>query len=129
MQQQFKQFLLRWSVCSLGLWIASALFNTVRLDGHDWVAVLIGGLVLALVNVVIKPLVIILSLPAIMLSLGLFTVIINGFMVVLASWFYGPLEVETFGAAIITGVIVGLLNFIITKLLEGRGTKLHEKRV
>ena len=129
MRQQFKQFLLRWAVCSSGLWISSVLFTTVELNGRAATVLLFGGLILALANAVIKPLVILLSLPAIMLSLGLFTVIINGFMVALASWLYDPLEVETFGAAILTGVIIGLLNFIITKLLEGRSLKIYEKRV
>jgi putative membrane protein len=122
MRKQFRQFALRWAVCSVGLWIASLLFSTVELDGSKIVVLIFGGLILALVNAVLKPLVIVLSLPAIMLSLGLFTVIINGFMVVVAGWLYKPLNVETFGAAVLTGVIIGLLNFIITKLLEGRGT-------
>jgi len=129
MKQQFKQFLLRWAVCSSGLWIASLLFNTVEVRGGAITVLILGGLVIALVNAVIKPVVILLSLPAIMLSLGLFTVIINGLMVALASWLYGPLDVETFGAAVLTGVIIGLLNFIITKILEGRSLKLYEKRV
>jgi putative membrane protein len=129
MIQQFKQFMLRWAVCSAGLWLASLLFNTVVIDGRRLTVIVVSGLILALVNVIIKPLVIVLSLPAIMLSLGLFTVIINGLMVALASWLYGPLKVETFGAAILTGVIIGLLNFIITKLLEGQGLQTNEKRI
>jgi putative membrane protein len=129
MKQQFKQFLLRWAVCSAGLWIASLLFNTVEVRGGAITVLIFGGLIIALVNAVIKPLVILLSLPAIMLSLGLFTVIINGLMVALAGWLYGPLDVETFGAAVLTGVIIGLLNFIITKILEGRSLNLYEKRV
>lgn len=129
MKQQFKQFMLRWAVCSSGLWISSALFTTVELNGRGATVLIIGGLFLALVNVIIKPLVIVLSLPAIMLSLGLFTVIINGLMVTIVSWLYSPLEVETFGAAILTGVIIGLLNFIITKLLEGRSLKNYEKHI
>ena len=129
MKQQFKQFLLRWAVCSAGLWISSMLFNTVEIRGGTVTVLVLGGLILALANTVIKPLVILLSLPAIMLSLGLFTIIINGLMVALASWLYGPLDVETFGAAILTGVIIGLLNFIITKILEGRSLRLYEKHV
>jgi putative membrane protein len=129
MKQQFKQFLLRWAVCTAGLWIASLLFNTVEIRGGAITVLLLGGLIIALVNTVIKPLVILLSLPAIMLSLGLFTVIINGLMVALAGWLYRPLDVETFGAAVLTGVIIGLLNFIITKILEGRSLNLYEKRV
>lgn len=129
MKRQFKQFLLRWAVCSSGLWISSALFTTVELNGRGATVLIFGGLILALVNVIIKPLVIVLSLPAIMLSLGLFTVIINGLMVAIASWVYSPLEVENFGAAILTGVIIGLLNFIITKLLEGRSLGNNEKHI
>ncbi len=126
MRQQFKQFLLRWAVCSVGIWIASVLFNTVELSDRGWTVVIIGGLILALVNAILKPIVIVLSLPAIMLSLGLFTIFINGLMVALVSWLYRPFKVETFGAAIITGLIVGLLNFIITKLLEGRSSRDNE---
>jgi putative membrane protein len=129
MKQQFKQFCLRWAVCSAGLYISSILLNTVAIRGSKPVALIFGGLILALANAVLKPLVILLSLPAIMLSLGLFTVIINGLMVALAGWLYGPLDVETFGAAVLTGVIIGLLNFIITKLLEGRSISSHEKRI
>lgn len=95
------------------------LFSTISIQGRI-TAVLMSGLVLALVNAVVKPVIILLSLPAIMLSLGLFTVIVNGFMVVVASWVYSPLSVETFGAAVLTGAIIGVLNFVITKLLEGR---------
>jgi putative membrane protein len=116
-------------VCSAGLWIASLLFNTIEIKGSVPVALIFGGLILALANTVIKPLLILLSLPAIMLSLGLFTVIINGFMVVIAGWLYGPLNIETFGAAILTGVIIGLLNFIITKVLEGKVRDTHEQRI
>lgn len=129
MRQQFKQFLLRWVVCSLGLWIASLLFTTIAIKGDKFSALVFGGLILAIVNTVLKPLVTVLSLPAIMLSLGLFTVIINGFMVVIAGWVYGPIDVETFGAAILTGVIIGLLNFIITRALERKGDRGHAKRI
>jgi len=129
MKKQFKQFLLRWAVCSAGLWISSMLFTTVVLGGRKVTVLILGGLILALANAIVKPLVILLSLPAIMLSLGLFTVIINGLMVAIASWLYEPLKVETFGAAVLTGVVIGLLNFVITKLLEGRSLKLYEKHI
>lgn len=119
MRKQFKQFLLRWAVCSAGLLLASLLISTVEIRGSKPMAIILGGLIIALVNAVIKPIIVVLSLPAIMLSLGLFTVIINGFMVALASWVYGPLNIETFGAAVLTGAIIGVLNFVITRVVEG----------
>ncbi len=80
--------------------------------------VIIAGLVLALVNAVIRPFVVLLSLPAILFSLGLFMVVINGFMVWLASWLYDPLHVTNFWWAILAGVIIGLVNYLVTAILE-----------
>jgi len=117
------RFLVRWLVCSLGLWIAAGLlgshisFNTT---GSKWSAVLISGLILAIVNAVIKPLVILLSLPAILLTLGLFMIVINGFSVALVSWLYAPLHVTNFWGAVLAGVIIGLVNYLVTTILESR---------
>ena len=82
--------------------------------------VIIAGLVLALVNTVIKPLVIILSLPAILFSLGLFMIVINGLMVLIASKFYGSLEVKNFATAMLAGMVIGLVNYLVSTILEER---------
>jgi putative membrane protein len=66
----------------------------------------------------LKPILIILSFPAIILSLGLFMLILNGFLILLVHWIYHPLYVSGLGVAIIAGIIVGLVNFLVTKFLE-----------
>ena len=117
------RFLVRWFVCGLGLWIAAGLLSTkVDFDttGSKLGVVIISGLVLALINSVIKPLVVLLSLPAILLSLGLFMIVINGFTVLLASWLYEPLHVTNFWAAMLAGVIIGLVNYLVTAILESK---------
>ncbi len=83
---------------------------------------MVSGLILALINAVLRPVVIILSLPAIFFTLGLFMVIINGFTVWLASWLYAPLHVTNFWGAILAGVIIGLVNYLVTAILE-----MHDK--
>ena len=75
-------------------------------------------LMLAVVNAVIKPLVVILSLPAILFSLGLFMIVINGLMVLFVSWIYPPLEVDNFGAAMLAGMVIGLVNYLVSAILE-----------
>jgi len=115
------RFLVRWVVCSLGLWIAAGLLSSniqFETDGSKLGAVIIAGLVLAIINSVIKPLVVLLSLPAILLTLGLFMVVINGFSVLLASWLYEPLHIENFWYAMLAGVIIGLVNYLVTAILE-----------
>lgn len=117
------RFLVRWFVCSLGLWIAAGLLSTrveFETAGSELGVVIVSGLVLAIINSVIKPLVVLMSLPAILLTLGLFMIIINGFTVLLASWLYEPLHVTNFWAAMLAGVIIGLVNYLVTAILESK---------
>jgi len=103
----------------LGLWVASGLLGPDRLSvGNTWVTVLGAGFFLALVNMALKPILVILSFPAIILSLGLFMLILNGFLILLVHWIYSTLYVKNLGVAIIAGIIVGLVNFLVSKVME-----------
>jgi putative membrane protein len=119
MMHPLSRFLIRWFVCSLGLWIAAG-FLSASISYDSASAIIIGGLVLAIINVVIKPLLVILSLPAILLSLGLFMIIINGLTVYLASRLYSPLEITNFWAAVFAGIVIGLVNYLLSAILEER---------
>jgi putative membrane protein len=118
MKRPLYRFLTRWLVCSLGLWIAAGLLGSGITYESRFHAIVIAGLVLAIINMIIRPIVIFLSLPAILLSLGFFMIIINGFMVFLASKLYQGLHVTNFWAAIFAGVVIGLVNYLVTAILE-----------
>jgi putative membrane protein len=119
MQHILARFAVRWFVSALGLWIAVLLLGAERLSVGDGVGTVIGaGFFLALVNMALKPLLVILSFPAIILSLGLFMLIINGVLIMVVHWIYSPLFVKNFGIAIVAGIIVGLVNFLVSQLLE-----------
>ncbi|MEK7471856.1 MAG: phage holin family protein [Patescibacteria group bacterium] len=118
MRKQVFNLLLRWGINSLGLWIAASLIGSVSFDEERVSVILWAGLFLAIINAFIKPIVVILSLPAIVLTLGLFVVVVNGLMVSLLSKFYDQLNIESFGAAIVTGLVIGLVNFLVTKVVE-----------
>lgn len=119
MNRPFARFLLRWLVCGLGLWIAAGLLgNSISYDSTA--AIVIGGLVLAVINTILKPVIIVFSLPAILVSLGLFMIIINGITVFLASKLYTPLHVTNFWAAVFAGMVIGLVNYLVTTILEER---------
>ena len=118
MNRPFSRFLIRWLVCSLGLWIAAGLLGQRITYDSNFLVILVAGLILAVVNAIIKPVVVILSLPAILFSLGLFMIVINGLMVFLVSKLYTPLHVTNFGAAMLAGMIIGLVNYLVTTILE-----------
>lgn len=113
------RFCIRWFVCAFGLWVAAGLLGSERIeyDSRLWVIV-VSGLILALINVLIKPIVVILSLPAILFSLGLFMIVINGLMVLLVSALYPQLEIKNFAAAMLAGMVIGLVNYLVTAILE-----------
>ena len=119
MKHILTRFAVRWLVSSLGLWVAASLLGPARLDvGGRWGTVLGAGFFLALANMLLKPLLIILSFPAIIISLGLFMLVVNGLMILIASWLYSPLKVHGLGVAIVAGIVVGLVNYLVSRVLE-----------
>jgi putative membrane protein len=116
------RFMLRWFVCGLGLWIASGLLGERVMYDERLGVIVVAGFLLAVVNVFIKPIVVILSLPAILFSLGLFMLVINGLMVLIVSWMYEPLQINTFGSAMLAGLVIGLVNYLVTTILDDKET-------
>jgi putative membrane protein len=117
------RFLVRWFVGGFGIWVAAGLLSQHISVGNSWHVVLVSGLVLAVINSILRPIALILSLPAIIFSLGLFIVVVNGFMVMLASWMYEPLQISNFWAAMLAGMIIGLVNYLVTAIIEGRESR------
>ncbi|HUD81305.1 MAG TPA: phage holin family protein [Patescibacteria group bacterium] len=113
------RFVIRWLVCSLGLWIAAAVLGGRISYNNELSAVIIAGFILAVINLILKPILVILSLPAVVLSLGLFMIIINGLLVLLACKLDHALHVTSFGVAILAGMIIGLVNYLVSAIIEG----------
>lgn len=120
MGQQFLFFLIRWVFNSLGLWVAARIFNGngVIFDESQGLALfLMLGFALSIINVILKPIIVILSLPAILLTLGLFTLIVNGFMVYVAGQLVPGFDIS-FWTAVLAGMIVSLINYVLTNLID-----------
>ena len=110
MKRQFFVFLFRWAMNSFGIWISLRLLGTMS-DG-GLLTFLLAGLIFSVINSMLKPIIIILSLPAILL-------IINGLMVYLAI-VLAPNVSITFGDAIIAGIILSLVNYIVSSVVDLR---------
>ena len=119
MKKARSRFVVRWLVCVFGLWITTELLGNSSISyGGKASAIIISGFILALANTFVKPLVVFLTLPAVLLSLGVFMVFINALMVLLAARLYGPLEVDGLGVAVVAGLVIGLVNWLVSALLE-----------
>jgi len=115
-------FLVRWFVCGLGLWIAAGFLSDSISYNNQARVIVIAGLILAVINIVIKPILVIFTLPAILLTLGLFMILINGLTVFIASKLYEPLHITNFWAAVFAGMVIGLVNYLVTAILEDTGS-------
>lgn len=123
MKRQFVIFLLRWLLNSFGLWLAVRLLGSGNesLTSDEGAGVfLLAGLIFSLINSIVRPIVIVLSLPAILLTLGLFTFIVNGLMVYISiALTPGGLQM-TFWHSVLTGILLSLINYIVSSAVELR---------
>lgn len=127
MKQQFSIFLLRLLLNGLGLLCAVRLLGTgyhdVDATAGFW-GFLLASLLFSVANSVLKPFLVVISLPAILLTLGLFTIVVNGLLVYLSLHLTPGLSMS-FGNSIITGIILSLINYIVSAAIEIRAEKVR----
>jgi putative membrane protein len=104
-----------WAINAAALWVADALFDGVRIDGA-W-AYIIGAAVLGVANAVLKPLLAVMTLPLILLTLGIFYLVINIAMVALAEWIAPDFSIDGFWAYVGTVVVVWAVNWVADQAL------------
>lgn len=100
----------------LALWVANALWDSV--DIHGFWAYLIGAVVLGIANAVIKPILALLTLPLIVLTLGIFYLFINILMVLLAEWIAPNFSIDGFWTYVGATIVIWLVNWIVGTLVD-----------
>jgi len=113
MKKQFYTFILRWVINIGAFWACASILHFITSIGGVY-KIVIAALVVSILNAIVKPILIIFTLPAIALSLGFFLIVINGFVVYLTSLLYKPLKIDSFWVAVLVGIVISLLNYIVT---------------
>lgn len=131
-------FAARLLINAVAIWIAAALVGGISIatDGRDTGAqilvVLFIALVFTIVNTAIKPLVQLLSLPLLILTLGLFTLVINALMLLLTAWLTETTDfgvsVDGFGAAFWGSIVISIVNFLLGALVPDRDRARRQSR-
>src|SRR6202161_1583751 len=103
-------FLIRASVVALGLWLATVWVPGVSIDTPA--TLLLAGVLLGVVNSIVRPIAILLTLPMTILTLGLFLLVINAGMVALVAWMLPGMHVAGFGPAFWTALLVSLVSIV-----------------
>lgn len=104
-----------WLLNSISVYATASLLKGVEVKNF-WSAIFVAAL-LAIVNVLIKPILVILSLPITILTLGLFVLVINAALIMLVDKLVDGFKVESFSWAIIFGIVMSFVSWILFKLL------------
>lgn len=112
-------FVIRGLVTALGLWIASAVLPGVRSNG--FLSILGAGLLLGIVNAIVRPIIVVLTLPITIFTLGLFLLVVNALMVLLVSKMMHGFTVESFWAAMLTAIVVTIVGWSANAFIGPRG--------
>jgi putative membrane protein len=115
MNQAFSALLVRWSVLALGVTIATKMIPGIHYDTLSTLVVVV--LLLSLFNAVLKPLLVLFSLPFIVLTLGLGIVVINALLFMLVDWLVHGFDVDGFWPAVGGALIVSLTNLFMSLLI------------
>jgi putative membrane protein len=112
-------FVIRAVIVALGLWLATDWVPGVEIDSPA--TLLLAGFLLGVVNAVLRPVLIVLTLPLMLLTLGLFLPVLNAGMVALVAWMLPGMRVTGFWAAFWTALLVSVVSLIGSWLVGSKG--------
>jgi len=113
-----KRFFIGWLINSTALLVVVHLVSGINLD--RWQTTFVASLVLGLLNIFIRPVLIVLTLPVNILTLGLFTLFINGSMFYLAASLVQGFEVMNFGSAFFGAFVFSIITFLLNLLIGNK---------
>ncbi|MCA9890987.1 MAG: phage holin family protein [Anaerolineae bacterium] len=129
-----RNFIIRVIISAIAITITASLLPGITLANDSLGTVLIIGLVFGIVNAIVKPILIFLTCPAVIVTLGLFILVINGAMLMLTATFVDALQIDGWGTAILGGIIMSIITMVFESILgldkddKGRKNNWDEKR-
>ena len=112
-------FILRTLICALGLWLAARLLSGMHFDSDG--TLLLAAVLLGLVNAVVRPVFVVLTLPITILTLGLFLWVVNAAMLGLVAWLLDGFSLDGFGTALVASLVVSVTGWVGSWWIGPRG--------
>ena len=117
MSDYLPSFVITWAITALSLWVASYLFKGIKFEGAG--SIIIAALLLGFANAIVRPLLIILTLPLTLLTFGLFLLVINALMILLVAALVKGFRVSGFWTALFASIFISLLSVVIGSFVTG----------
>jgi len=117
MLDHLSPFLLHWGITAISLWVASHIFHGIKFANTS--SLIVSALLLGFANAIVKPLLIVLTLPLTFLTFGLFLLVINALMILLVSSLVKGFMVASFWTAFFASIFISVLSFLIGSFVIG----------
>jgi putative membrane protein len=118
-----RQFVFRWAVTTIAVMVASSVISGIR---YDTVAALIGAsLLLGILNAFVRPFLLIISVPLILLTLGLFILVLNGLLLLLVPHVVVGFHVDSFWSAFWGAIVISLISWLLSAFFRGSDGRVH----
>ena len=121
-EKTLRKLLLALVINAAALWAAAELVAGIRL-GERFEEVVVVAAIFALVNAFIRPVVRFFTFPVILVTLGLFSLVINAGMLMLADWLAGGLVVDGFTSALLGSVVISAVGVVLGSILDAKGKR------
>jgi putative membrane protein len=108
--------LIHWSITALSLWLASRVFKGLRFDNGR--SLIIAALLLGLANAIVRPILVVLTLPLTLITFGLFLLVINALMLLLVARLVRGFTIAGFGTAFLASIFIAVLSLVIGALVS-----------
>jgi putative membrane protein len=112
------RLVVRWAANAVALYVAAWLLTGVTY-GDQWWTLLVAAAVFTFVNTWLRPVVRLLSLPLIILTLGLFLFVVNVLMLYVTDWLVPDFEIRSFGAGVLAAIVVSVVNWVLHAVVPG----------
>src|SRR5712671_260323 len=118
-----RQFVIRWGVTTIAVLVASSVIHGIR---YDSVASLIGAsLLLGILNAFVRPFLLILSAPVILLTLGFFILVLNGLLLLLVPSVVAGFHVDSFWSAFWGAIVISFVSWVLSAFFRGSDARVH----
>ena len=112
-------FLIRLAISAFGLWVAAKIVPGMAFDGAG--TLLVAALLLGFANAFVRPIILILTLPLTILTLGLFLLVVNGIVLALVAWVLPGFQIAGLGTAVLGAIVAGLAAWFASALIGPSG--------
>lgn len=108
-----RNLLIRWAILALAVSAAAWLFDGVEVEGGFWSYVWVAA-ILGLLNAVVRPIILLLTLPITVLTLGLFILVVNAITLSITVWLSSSIEIDGFGTTVLAAAVISLVSWAVS---------------